>query len=159
MKHIYLVGSLKDPNFPATADALREAGYDVFDDWRGAGRDGDARWRDYELNERDRGYAQAVYAPFAENGRAFDVRNIEKSDVVVAVCQWGKLPGRSAVAELGYARRMHIPTFILLHGEPEDWDLMLPLVAHIVPSVDTLLEELSGLAMGEALYSAALHFS
>jgi hypothetical protein len=140
---IYLVGSLKDPYFPVIADALREAGYDVFDDWRGAGPDGDRRWRDYELNERGRGYHQAVYEDFAVNGRTFDTCNIVASDAVVAVCKKWKLPGASAIAELAFAKyTAELPTFILMNGEPEDWDLMLPLVAQIVPDLDTLLEEI-----------------
>lgn len=139
---IYLVGSLKDPDYPKTADALREAGYEVFDDWRGAGEDGDKRWRSYELNERGRYYHDAVYAPYAENGREFDKLNIAMADAVVAVCKAHKLPGASAVAELAFAQSFDKPTFILLNGDPYDWDLMLPLVAQIVPDLMALFEEL-----------------
>jgi hypothetical protein len=140
---IYLVGSLKDPDYPKTADALREAGYEVFDDWRGAGEDGDKRWRSYELNERGRYYHDAVYAPYAKNGRNFDRHNIGEADAVVAVCKAHKLPGASAVAELAFASMMlGKPAFILLNGDPYDWDLMLPLVAEIVPDLPTLFEEL-----------------
>lgn len=141
---VYLVGSLKDPEFPHVAEALREAGHDVFDDWRGGGHDGDARWRGYELNERGRGYVQAVYSPFAVNGRTFDRENIEASNVVVAVCKPGKLPGRSSIAELGHASKLRIRTVVLLNGEPEEWDLMLPLVVdHFLTSTDQLLELLN----------------
>jgi hypothetical protein len=89
---IYLVGSLKDPQFELVADALRDAGHEVFDDWRGAGADGDARWRRYELNERGRGYIEAVFAPFATQGREFDRRNIISSDVMVAGVQAQQAP-------------------------------------------------------------------
>jgi len=139
--NIYLIGSLKDPDFPHVAEALREAGHNVFDDWRGGGHDGDHRWREYELNDRGRGYAEAVYAPFAVSGRAFDVANIERQDVVVAVCKERKLPGRSSVAELAYAKNNGILSYVLLNGEPDEWDLMLPLAVHrFFTSVAGLLE-------------------
>jgi hypothetical protein len=126
---IYLIGSLKDPQFELVADALRDAGHEVFDDWRGAGADGDARWRRYELNERSRGYIEAVFAPFATQGREFDRRNIVASDVMVAVCKERKLPGSSSVAELAYASLgLNKPAYVLLNGEPDEWDLMLPLL-------------------------------
>lgn len=130
---VYLAGSLKDPEFPTVAEALRDAGHDVFDDWRGGGHDGDVRWRDYELNERSRGYIEAVNAPFAVSNREFDKRNIGACEVLVVLCKPGKLPGRSSIAELGYARwGLSQRTAILLAGEPEEWDLMLPLVAHAI---------------------------
>lgn len=141
---IYLVGSLKDPEFPKVAEALRDAGHDVFDDWRGGGHDGDARWRDYELNDRGRGFIEAVHAPFAVSNREFDRSNIERSNIVVAVCKAGKLPGRSAIAELAYAKlALRIRSYVLLNGDPEEWDLMLPLVIdRFFPSIDKLLEVL-----------------
>jgi hypothetical protein len=144
--HIYLVGSLKDDNFPMVADALRAAGHEVFDDWRGAGCDGDARWREYELNERERGYVEALRAPFASNGREFDRKNIDDSDVVIAVCKPNKLPGASSVAEMAYAR-WHKGKYaiVLLNGEPNEWELMLPLAAtHVCNNLDEVLEVLRG---------------
>ncbi len=141
---IYLIGSLKDPHFPEVADALRSAGHDVFDDWRGGGHDGDHRWREYELIERDRGYAEAVYAPFAKNNREFDRSNIDLQEAVIAVCKPKALPGRSSIAELGYARwAKGKSTYILLNGEPDEWDLMLPLVVdQFFTSTEELLEAL-----------------
>ena len=141
---IYLIGSLKDPHFPEVAEALREVGYEVFDDWRGGGHDADLHWRQYELNERDRGYIEAVRAPFAKNSRAFDVGNLDKQDVAVAVCKPNKLPGVSAVAELAYAKLyLGIPSLVLLNGEPDDWELMLPLA--VTKFHNTLAELLEGL--------------
>ncbi len=142
---VYLVGSLKDPDFPEVADILRQTGHEVFDDWRGGGHDGDHRWRDYEWIERDRGYAEAVYAPFATSNREFDRRNIVANDCVVAVCKKGHLPGRSSIAELAFAQRIGHGAYVLLNGEPEEWDLMLPLVVDkFFNTVDDLLEVLNG---------------
>lgn len=142
---LYLIGSLKDPNFPEVAGALREAGHDVFDDWRGGGHDGDHRWREYELIERDRGYAEAVYAPFAANGREFDRCNIDLCEAVIAVCKLNTLPGRSSIAELGYARwAKGKHTYVLLNGDPDEWDLMLPLVVkRFFTNTGQLLEALA----------------
>lgn len=142
---IYLVGSLKDEEFPRIAERFREGGHEVFDDWRGGGADGDKRWRDYELNERDRGYVEALQAPFAVNNREFDRTNIDKCDAVVAVCKPNKLPGISAVAELAYARWVKgTHAIILLNGEPHDWDLMLPLVVtRVCNNVEEVLEVLA----------------
>jgi hypothetical protein len=140
---IYLIGSLKDPHYPEVSDALRQASHEVFDDWRGGGHDGDARWRDYELNERDRGYAKAVHAPFAENNREFDRTNILMCEAVVSVCKPNKLPGSSSVAELSYAKHHGIPAYVLLNGEPHEWELMLPLaVTDIFETLEQLLEAL-----------------
>lgn len=128
---VYLVGSLKDTAFPHVADALREAGHDVFDDWRGGGLDGDERWRAYEQIERGRNYAEALQSPFHNACFDFDKANLDKCDVAVAVCKPGKLPGRSSIAELTYTRwGRGKQTYILLNGEPEEWDMMLPLAAH-----------------------------
>lgn len=136
---IYLVGSLKDPDFSSIATWLRAEGFEVFDDWRSAGAEADTRWREYETRERRRGYADALFEPFATTAREFDCRHIDNSDLVVAVCPLEKLPGRSAIAELGYASRRGLPTAILLRGDPDEWDLMLPLVAEIFDAADDLL--------------------
>jgi len=141
---IYLVGSLKDPDFPKVAQALRDAGHDVFDDWRGGGCDGDKRWQYYEQEERERNYVEALRSPFAESNFEFDKANLDKCDVAVAVCKAGKLPGRSSVAELAYvrwARGKH--SYVLFNGEPDEWDLMLPLVVHdFFYTIDDLVEGL-----------------
>ena len=142
--NIYLVGSLKDPEFPHVADRLREEGHEVFDDWRGGGHDGDQRWHMYELNERCRNYVEALHSPFATNNFNFDKHHLDRCDVAIAVCKLGKLPGRSSVAELTYVRwALGRRTYILLNGEPDEWDLMLPLTAHgFFYSVDGLAAQL-----------------
>jgi len=141
---IYLVGSLKDPDFPDVAERLREEGHEVFDDWRGGGHDGDHRWRMYEITERGRNYVKALAAPFATNNFEFDKKHLDWCEVAIAVCKEGKLPGRSSVAELTYVRwGRGRPTYILLNGEPEEWDLMLPLTAHgFFYTIDELIEQL-----------------
>lgn len=124
---VYVVGSLKHPRPREVAEALREAGHEVFDDWHASGPDADMHWQSYE-QERGRNYVEALDGPFARNGFRFDRDNLDKSEVIVAVTKPFKLPGISSVAELGYARSMGKFAFVLLDGEPERWDLMLPLV-------------------------------
>ena len=145
--NVYLVGSLKCPLFPHVAEALREAlreaGHEVFDDWRGAGPEADHHWKMYE-NDRGRNYVEALTSHFATNGFEFDKKHLDKCDVAVAVCKEGKLPGRSSVAELTYVRWGRAkPTYILLNGEPDEWDLMLLLTAHgFFYNVEDLINQL-----------------
>jgi hypothetical protein len=48
---------------------------------------------------------------------------------MVVVCKPNKLPGSSSVAELAYASLgLQKPTYVLLNGEPDEWELMLPLL-------------------------------
>ncbi len=142
---IYLIGSLKDPGFPEVASDLRAAGHDVFDDWRAGGKDGDVRWADYEMQHRGRGYIAAISAPFSACVREFDRQNICEQDCVIAVCKENSLPGRSSIAELAYAKlSLGRKAYVLLNGEPDEWDQMLPLVVdQFFYDVDTLLKVLT----------------
>ena len=38
MKSIYIIGSLRNKNIPLIGNKLREAGFEVFDDWFSPGR-------------------------------------------------------------------------------------------------------------------------
>lgn len=128
---IYLIGSLKDARVREVADALRDAGEEVFDDWHAAGPEADMHWRVYE-QERGRRYVEALYAPFAQNGFRFDRDHLDRSRAAIAVAKPNKMPGRSSIAELSYMRWARAqPTYLLLDGEPEEWDLMLPLAVPI----------------------------
>ena len=125
---VYLVGSLKDPEFHTVSAAIRGEGHEVYDFWRGAGPTGDASWRDYEQG-LGHNYVKAIGLPYAQQAYWFDRDWIAESDLVVAVCKSHRLPGPSSVAELALAKLgMGKPTFVLLSGEPTDWELMLPVV-------------------------------
>ena len=41
MSKIYTIGSLRNEKVPLIANALRDAGHEVFDDWYGAGPEAD----------------------------------------------------------------------------------------------------------------------
>ena len=142
---IYLVGSLKHDRVREVAEALREAGHEVFDDWHASGPEADLHWQRYE-QERGRNYAEALRGSFAWNGYSFDRGHLDKCNTVIAVAKQFKLPGRSSIAELTYAKHAnHSRTKILLDGEPEEWDLMLLLVVDpgdIYYSLEKLVESL-----------------
>jgi len=117
--NIYLIGSLRNPEIPKIAEQLRDAGYDVFDDWHSAGPEADDSWQAYE-EDRGRSFAEALDGAHATNVFEFDKKNIEAADVVVMVMPAGK----SAHLELGWSLGHGKPGFVLLNDEPERFDVM-----------------------------------
>ena len=47
-KKVYIIGSLRNEKVPTVANALREEGYEVWDDWYAAGPEADDYWQKYE---------------------------------------------------------------------------------------------------------------
>jgi len=118
---IYLIGSLRTPAVPELAIRLRKHGFDVFDDWHGAGPEADDKWQEYEMR-RGRHYSEALYAPAATNVFEFDLRHIDESDVGVLALPAGK----SGHLELGHMSGKGKPTFIYFpdghpKSRPEAW--------------------------------------
>ena|ERR1035437_27689 len=140
---IYLNGSLRDPTVPLVADILRHQGYEVFDDWHASGPRADEHWRDYEM-ARGRSYRQALESLFSQNIFQFDLHHMLRCNQGLVVAKPYKMPGRSGLMELTYMRHaMKCPTWVLLQGNPEEWDQMLPLACsldHILGSIDELRE-------------------
>jgi hypothetical protein len=137
---IYLNGSLKDPLVPQVAEMLRSRGYEVFDDWHASGPRADEHWRTHEMS-RGRNYREALQAPFARHVFDFDVKHIMLCDAGVAIGKPSQLPGRSGLIELMFMRyAMRVPTFVLLQGNPDDWDQMLPLAVDPANIFDSLAE-------------------
>lgn len=116
---IYLVGSLRNPQVPIVAEALRQPGLEVFDDWYAAGPEADDCWRDYE-KFRGHNYMQALKNWAAVDVFEFDKRHLDRSDGGVLLMPAGK----SGHLELGYLRGQEKPTFILFDEEPERFDVM-----------------------------------
>jgi hypothetical protein len=123
MRKIYLVGSLRNTIIPEIAEALREDGHEVFDDWHGAGPKADEHWREYE-NYRGRSYLEAINGKAAQNICAFDRTNILASDTVILVLPAGK----SGHMEIGLAVGARKNTHILLDKDYDRWDVMYALV-------------------------------
>lgn len=132
MKTIYLIGSLRNPEIPVIGNRLREAGFDVFDDWFAAGPIADDSWRDYE-KARGRSYLDALRGFAADHVFQFDQYHLDRADMGVLI-----LPaGRSAFTEFGYLAGQGKPVSALLDN-PDRWDVMLKFAT----SVHTTLEDL-----------------
>ena len=131
---IYLIGSLRNPKVPAVANALREAGQEVFDDWYAAGPEADDKWRDYERG-RGHSFQEALRGFAARNVYQFDRRHLERATAVGLVLPAGK----SGHLEFGWAIGKGKRGFILI-DDPERWDVMYQFADGICGSVEELVE-------------------
>ncbi len=135
---LYIIGSLRNPDIRVYAKALRENGYDVFDDWHAAGNEADDKWRDYE-KERGRSFKEALAGTFARNAYDYDKRHLDAADAAILIYPAGK----SGHLELGYMAGRGKPTYVFYpNGEPERWDMMYQFANGICLSLDDLLAEL-----------------
>lgn len=139
---IYLIGSLRNKKIPKIGTKLRKAGFDVFDDWWGAGERADDAWKEYE-SIRGRSYREALKGDAAETIFNFDLDHLKRASAGVLVYPAGK----SGHIEFGWVCR-NVPGYILLPGEPKKdrWDLMLKFATYsggdIVYSVEELVEKI-----------------
>ena len=131
---IYIIGSMRNPRVPLVAKALRELGYDVFDDWYSVGPEADDKWQEYE-KARGRTYREALAGYHAQHAFALDKHHLDRCGACVLVAPAGK----SGHLELGYMIGRGKPGYILLDGEPERFDLMLLFATTIFVSLDELL--------------------
>jgi len=134
---IYLIGSLRNTKIPAIGKQLRTCGYDVFDDWYGAGHEADDMWQSYE-EIRGRGYAEALDGHAAGNIFEFDKHHIDRCDVGLLVLPAGK----SGHLELGYMVGSGKECFVLFPEEPERWDVMYRFAKGVFFDLDELTKEL-----------------
>lgn len=130
---IYLIGSMKNARIPEVANALREQGHDVFDDWYSPGPDADDYWQAYE-RERGRSYMEALKGEHARNVFEFDLSHLEDADTVVMLLPAGK----SAHLEMGWAVGMGKRTAILFEEEPERFDIMYRFVDEVFMNLKDL---------------------
>lgn len=138
---VYIGGALKSTTVTAVAATLRGLGYDAMDEWITPGPEADRFLHEYEM-QRGRGYAESVmHSRAVENTVLFDKSFIDMADAFVMVQPCGK----SAHLELGYAAGQGIPTFILLDGDPERFDVMPALAGKVVDTLAALVVELSAL--------------
>lgn len=134
---IYLIGSLRNPQVPIVANKLREAGFEVFDDWFYTGPNTDDHWRDYE-KQRGRTYREALAGAGACNAFEFDRKHLAECEAAVMVMPAGK----SGHLELGVVLGSGRPGFILLEGEPERYELMVKFATGIFYNIEELINEL-----------------
>jgi hypothetical protein len=135
MKSIYLIGSLRNPKVTEVAQQLRQAGYDVFDDWMAAGPEADDYWLKYE-KERGVGMADALKSWAAKHVFEFDKYHLDRCDGAVLLLPAGK----SGHLEIGYMAGKGKPTFALFDTEPDRWDVMYQFLSSVHFSVDDLIE-------------------
>jgi hypothetical protein len=135
--HVYLIGSLRNPNIPTLAKEMRAAGIDAWDDWHAAGPEADDHWQAYEA-ARGRSYPAALAGAHAQNVFAFDKRNIDAAAAVVLVLPAGK----SGHLEFGYAMGTGKLGYILLDGAPERMDVMYGFATEVFDDPIRLIEEL-----------------
>ena len=136
MSSIYLIGSLRNPEISKIATKLREAGYDVFDDWYAAGPEADDYWQKYEI-AKGNNYKQGLEGYAAKHVYSFDKYHLDRCDMSVLVLPAGK----SAHLELGYTIGRGKPGYIILDN-PDRWDVMYQFSKGVVYSVEELIEEL-----------------
>lgn len=117
---VYLIGSLRNPAVPELGRYLRDAGFDVFDDWYAAGEKADDAWQAYE-QARGRDYATALQGYAANHVWSYDKQHLDRCDAAVLLTPAGK----SGHLELGYMIGSGKPGFVLLGDNPARWDVML----------------------------------
>lgn len=134
MRHIYIIGSLRDPHVQALAETLRQHGHEVFDEWFSAGPRADDSWQDHQ-QFKGVPFRDALRGPAAENIFAFDIKWLKWADTVVMVGQ-----GKSRGIELGWAIANGAQGFVLLPEEPERWDVMLRFATDVVYTTSALID-------------------
>ncbi len=133
IESIYIIGSMKNPRVPIVANALRDLGFDVFDDWYSSGPESDDKWQEYE-KARGRSFREALDGYHARHVFALDKYHLDRCDACVLVAPAGK----SGHLELGYMIGKDKPGYILLDGEPERFDVMYQFATNVFTSLDDL---------------------
>lgn len=139
MKSIYLIGSLRNPAVLDLAKDLRGQGFDVFDDWYGAGERADDCWQAYE-NARGRNFRDALAGYAAQHVFKFDKFHLDRCHAAILLLPAGK----SGHLELGYTIGKGKPGFILMDKEPERYDVMYNFSSGVFFDKNTLFETLKG---------------
>ena len=138
MKSIYLIGSLRNPAVPETANLLEAEGFEAFDSWFSPVPEADDWWQKYE-KARGRTYAEALTHYAGGHVFEFDKHHLDRCDMALLVMPAGK----SGHLELGYMLGQGKPGFILFDEEPERWDVMYQFATGIFFSADELITELA----------------
>lgn len=137
---LYLIGSLREPRVPQTAQLIREkCDIEVFDDWYAAGERADDSWRDYE-KARGRSFIEALYdGHAARHVFEYDHYHLNRAAMGAMVLPAGK----SGHLELGYLLGQGKPGFILLDGDPDRFDVMYLFATRVVATPEELVEAIN----------------
>ncbi len=133
------MGSLRNPQVTVIAEKLRDAGFDVFDDWYAAGPEADDAWQRYET-ERGHTYPEALAGYAAQHVYKYDREHLDRCHIGVLVLPAGK----SGHLELGYLLGRGKPAYILLADKVERFDVMYNFATKVFLTVDEMLNELGG---------------
>jgi hypothetical protein len=129
--YIYLIGSLRIPLVRITGQLLRDYGFNVFDDWHGAGPQADVEWQKYEQT-RGSSFKEALARPLAVHHFNLDLEHLRRADMAVLILPCGK-SGHLEAGGFGTKRGFREPLICyFLDGEPDTWDLMYRFADDIV---------------------------
>ena len=134
---IYLIGSLRDLKVPEIGQQLRDAGFEVFDDWHAAGPTADDEWKRYEEN-RDHNYAEALKGYAAKHVFEFDLHHISRANLGILMLPCGK----SGHLELGYMLGQGKKGYILLDDNVARFDVMYKFADGVFADLKSLIQEL-----------------
>lgn len=134
MPSIYVIGSLRNPRIPVIGNLLRSKGWDVFDDWYGAGPEADDYWQKYEKG-RGHTFKEALNERPAINVFRFDYGNLLRCDAALLVLPAGK----SGHLELGFAIGSGKRGYILLDPLVERWDVMYRFATDVFENEEQLV--------------------
>ena len=140
---VYLIGSLRNSEIPAIGVKLREAGLEVFDDWKSPGPSADDYWKEYE-EARGHTYKEALKGWAATHVYEFDKFHLDRSDIAILALPAGK----SAHLELGYILGRGKKGYILFPDVPEEdlrWEVMYQFADGVFFNLEDLIIELKGL--------------
>ena len=137
MNKIYLIGSLRNEKVPILGNKIRELGFDVFDDWYGAGERADDSWQAYE-KLRGRRFDDALKGHAAQHVFNFDKKHLDAADIAILLLPAGK----SGHLELGYHLGQKKPGYIVMESEPERFDVMYNFCSGVFFNEESLFEAL-----------------
>lgn len=134
---IYVIGSLRNPQIVEVGNALREDGFEVFDEWHAGGKEADDEWQRYE-KQRGRTYHQALKGHHAHHTFQHDLFHLNRARGGLLVLPAGK----SGHMEFGYIVGQGKPGFVLADkAEPDRFDLMTQFATSISSTVDEVRAE------------------
>lgn len=136
-KTVYIIGSLRNPIIPTIGNAIRNLGYEAFDDWYAAGPIADDSWQSYE-KERGTHYREALKGYAARHVFDFDLHHLHRADIALLVLPAGK----SGHLEFGYLMGQGNLGYVLFDQEPERWDVMYQFATDVFFNQEDLLNEL-----------------
>lgn len=141
-RRIYLASSWRNPNQPEVLAALRAIGHEVYDFRNPAPGKNGFSWRDcgsqaaLDHATTIPSYLQAIRSDRAAEGFGFDKAALDWCDTCVLA-----LPcGRSAHLELGYAAGQGKDTYVLLHEDKFEPELMYLLNTDICTDVQQIID-------------------